>query len=430
VSARSVLALFALLLALIACAPATDTSLWIDPGTVRFTPEHTRATIAIHNPGPLGRPLRDIRLSGPDWDTLRIVDDDLPRTVNGDDVAILTLEVSPAAFASGSDPNHRTWREGHATLEFESEREHHEVALVFTAHPQARGSMLVAVLVAMLLALAAGGLALIRARPSTGPRSRADVLGLGLGFAGLFASAALLPLAPAWCSGRLAAVVGALEQGQCRAGLGGRGLIGWAAEPDMAWLFVALSAATLGMVIHRHERAAPIVARLLGFGVVIAALVASLGQSELSGLVLAQEQTFELGSLSLPRLGVFVQPLGFVLALLMIADAHRREPSPVTTMLARLDDLVWSAIVVALFLGAGSVPGLTDSTIPRLLHGSEIAVSMLAFAGKITLVVLAVRRLRARPQPSSQREYRTVATLALVNLLVTVSWLIAARFFG
>jgi hypothetical protein len=422
------------LLATIGCAPETGISLWIDPGVVHFTPEHTRAKVAIHNPGPLARPIRDIRFSGPDWDALRIVDEELPRTLNGHDVAILTLEVSPAAFASGPDPATRTWREGHATLEFEAERDHHEVELVFSPHARPRGSGILAVLIATLLSLAAGGVALVRAGPIH-PRSRAAGLGLALGFAGLFASAALLPLGPGWCSGRLGEVVGAVELDQCRAGLGGRGLIGWAADPGLVWLLVTLSAASLGAMIHRHasgslpERAAAIVMRLLGFGLVIAALVASLGASELGALVSAQEQTFELGPLSLPRLGMLVQPLAFVLALVMIADAGPRDsnPSPGTLMLGRLDDLVWSALIGALFLGAGSVPGLTDQTLPRLLHGSEIAIALLAFVGKTALVVLAIRRLRARPRPA---DLRTIATLALVNLLVTVTWLIVGRFFG
>lgn len=422
-SSRSVIALFVwLLLATIGCAPDTGTSLWIDPGTVRFTPEHTRATIAIHNPGPLGRPIRDIRLSGPDWDALRIIEDELPRTLAGHDVAILTLEVSPAAFASGPDLQHR---EGHATLEFESERDHHEVAIEFSPHARARGSVIWTVLVAMLLSLAAGGLALVRTTPSTGPRSRAAMLGLGLGLGGLFAAAASLPLGPAWCSARLGDVVGAVELAQCRDGLGGRGLIGWVGDPSLAWLVVALSAATVGAVIHLPKQAVPIVARLLGFGLVIAALVASLGASEPSALVWAQQQPFELGGSNLPRLGVVIQPLAFLLALLMIADV-----GPASTIFARLDDLVWSALVVVLFLGAGSVPGLTDQTIPRLLHGSEIAVAMLAFTAKTALVVLVVRRLRVRPRSSPRMDYRTVTALALVNLLVTVSWSIGVRFFG
>lgn len=426
-SVRSVIALFVWLL-LIGCAPEADRSLWVDPGTVRFTPDHTRATIAIHNPGPLGRPLRDIRLSGPDWDALRIVDEELPRTLDGYDVAILTLEASPAAFASGPD----AWREGHATLVFASERDHHEVPLVFSPRAQPRGSVILAVLIAMLLSLIAGGWALVRTEPSTGPRSPFARSGLALGFAGLFAVAALLPIGPAWCSGRLGDVVGAVELAQCRAGLGGRGLIGWAADPSLAWLFVALGAATIGAAIHLRERAPSIVARLLGFGLVIAALVASLGASELGALVLAQQQTFELGGLSLPRLGMLMQPLAFVLALLMVADVapRRADPSAPATMLERLDDLVWSALIVTLFLGAGSVPGLTDQTLPRLLHGSEIAVAVLAFVGKTALVVLAIHRLRTRPRPRRQSEARTVATLALVNLLVTVSWLIASRSLG
>jgi hypothetical protein len=439
VNARSFLALFVwLLLATLGCARETDGALWVDPGTVRFTPQHTRATVAIHNPNLLGRPVRDFRLSGPDWDALRIVDEELPRTLNGHDVAIVTIEVSPAAFASGPDPEHRTYREGHATLEFESERQHYEVPLVFSPQAQPRGSGVLAIVVALLLSLAAGGLALVRAGPAE-PRSRAGVLGLSLAFTGLFASAALLPLGPGWCSGRLGEMVGAVELAQCRAGLGGRAPTGWVADPDLAWLFVALAAATLGVVLHlgvsnRRPRAVPIVARLFGFGLVSAALVASLGASELDGLVLAQQRTFAVGPLNLPRWGVVMQPIAFVLALLMIADAGPRssEPSPTTTMLARLDDLVWSALVVALFLGAGSVPGLTDSTIPRLLHGTAIAVELLAFVGKTAVIVLVVRRLRMRPRRPHAREgaeYRTIATLALINLLATVAWLIVGRFF-
>lgn len=430
-NARTAVALFVwLLLATIGCAPATGSSLWVDPGTVRFTPEHPRATVAIHNPGPLGRPIRDLRLSGPDWDVLRIVDDELPRTLASHDVVLLTLEVTPTAFRSRLDGD----REGHAKLEFESEGDHHEVALTFTARVQPQASTILAVLLAALLSLAAGTIAFVRARPSPGPRSRAGMLGLALAFAGLFASAAALPLGPGWCSGRLGEVVGAVELAQCRVGLGGHGMVGWAADPSFAWLLVALSAATIGRVILApRERAAPIVARLLGFGLLIAALVASLGASELSALIQAQQQTIEFGSLSLPRLGVVVQPLAFVLALLLVADAGGREADrrPELAMLGRLDDLVWAALIVALFLGAGSVPGLTDQPIPRLLHGPEIALALLAFVAKLALIMVALHRLRARPRlhAAHDRQARTVATLALVNLLMTVSWLVVARFF-
>jgi len=440
VSARSSVTWLALLvtllttLGLLGCAPEPGIALVSDPATLRFTPEHTRASVAIHNPGPLARPISNIRIGGPDWDALRFVDEDLPRSLIGHDVAILTLEVSPSAFLDG-DRDH--WRAGHATLEFESEGDHHEIAIEFAPEARPRASILQALLITLGLSLAAAALARARG-PLVVPRSQVAVLGLALVLGGLVASAALLPIGPAWCSARLGEAVGTLELGQCRAGLGGHDLIGWAAGPSLAWLLVSLSAATFGLVLlgspAERDRPARLVARLLGFGLILAALVASLGQGELGGLVAAQRQTIELGTLGLPRLGALVQPLAFVLALLLVADADLRAPEPTRlgTILARLDDLVWSALIVVLFLGAGSIPGLDDRPIPRLLHGPEITLALVAFVAKLALVMVLVRGLRGRPGHATpiDRRSRTVATLAIVNLLLTVSWLALARFFS
>ncbi len=436
----ALLALLVVVLTAIGCT-TPPSSLWVDPGTIRFTPEHTRATIEIHNPGQVGRPIRDIRLTGPDWDALRIIEDDLPRSMTGGDVAILTLEVSPGKFSTKAQPGRAgAWRAGHATLAFESAGDHHEIAIEFAPESQPRGSVGLAVLIAVALTIAAGGIGLVRAGRPTGSRSSAGRFGLALAFTGLSASAALLPLGPAWCSGRLGAAVGPVELDQCRAGLGGHALIGWAGQPSFAWLLVALAATTIGRVLHLQALPAAhagkptrLVVRLLGFGLLIAAVVASLGASELVDLVLAQRQTIDLGTLSLPRLGVFVQPLAFVLALLLVADANPSEPDRQLgpALLARVDDLVWSALIVVLFLGSGARPGLTGAGFPSLLHGPELVLAALAFTAKLALVLLVVRGLRARPRPrpTAARQSRTVAILALINLLLTSSWLVLVRFF-
>ncbi|MFV8755031.1 hypothetical protein ACNOYE_31160 [Nannocystaceae bacterium ST9] len=427
--------LVVLLLTALGCAPAPGNTLQVDPGTIRFTPDHTRATIAIHNPSPLGRPIRDVRFSGPDWDALRFVDDELPSALAGHDVALVTIELSPGKFLAA---DRKTWREGHATLEFDSDRDSHAIAIEFAPQAEPRGSTALAILIAIGLTLAAGGFVLARERRAAAASSAGDRLGLALAFTGLFASAALLPLGPAWCSDRLALAVGPIEAMQCRAGLGGHALIGWAADPGMAWLLLALTTATIGAATFARARAAQLAARLIGFGLLIAALVASLGADDPGELIAAQQRTLELGTLPLPRLGLLIQPLAFVLALLFVADAGEREParSLAASILARLEDLVWSALIVVLFLGAGFVPGLTDRPLPVLLHGSEIAIATLAFVAKLALVVFAVRRLRARPRATHARgsaaphQSRTLVTLALINLLVSVSWLAMVRIFG
>lgn len=418
-----------LVLASIGCAPERGISPRVDPGTIRFSPTHTRAELAIRNPGPLARPLRDLRMGGDDWDALRFVDDELPRVLPAHGVAIVRLELSPSKFLDGRG-NHR---EGHATLEFESEGESIVVPIVFEPEPRPRGALPFALGLTALLTLAAGLTAALR-RPTVAERSQ-QVAG-ALACVGLLASATTLPLASAWCGDRLGDAVGPLELAQCRAGLGGHALAGWVVDPTLAWLLALLTVATLGLVLLERRAAASLVARLLGFGLIVAALVACQARGELEGLVMAQQQSLTIGELALPRWGLLVQPLGFVLALLLIADAGPHERP-----LGRLDDLVWAYLVTLLFLGGGSLPGLTTRPLPYFVHGFELALALLVTAIEVGLVKLAIRGLRARRLPRTRptaarerlrtaRQSRTLTTLALANLLVTVSVLALLRFFG
>jgi hypothetical protein len=421
----SLLAVLLLAWTLLGCAPERGLAPRVDPGTIRFSPLHTQVEIAIRNPGPLARPIRDIRIGGDDWDALRFADEQLPRVIPAHDAVTIRLRLSPAKFLDARREQHR---EGHATLEFESETDTIVAPIVFEPTPPQRSS----IAYALVLGVALAGLALIGVPRSTLPGS--SRVGLVLACMGVVASACMLPLAGAWCSGALAEPLGPLALAQCRAGLGGHALVGFAAAPTLGWLLVALACATLGRVLIEPRAATALWARWLGFGLLIAALVAAAGSAELEGLVLAQQRTMALGELALPRLGVLVQPLAFVLGLVLVAAVAPAGER--LSGLERIDLALWSLLIVVLFLGAGALPGLTSQPLPPLLHGVEIAVTGATALAELALVMLAIRSLQRRSasRPASAtlqaRRARRSLGLALANLLVTVSLLSLVRIFG
>lgn len=422
----SLLALLLVAWTLLACAPERGLAPRVDPGTIRFSPTHTRVEVAIRNPGPLARPLRDIRIGGDDWDTLRFADEQLPRVIPAHDAVVLHLQISPAKFLDARREQHR---EGHATLEFESETDTIVTPIVFEPAPPQAGSIVHTILLGVVLA----ALALLGARAAATKPEPRRLLAAALACTGMLASLATLPLASAWCSGELAEVAGPLALAQCRAGLGGHALAGFVAAPTLGWLLLFLACATLGRVLLEPRLARPLVARLLGFGLLIAALVAVSGSASVDGLVLAQRGELALGELALPRLGMLVQPLAFVLALALVAGVAPTDERP--SGLERIDLALWSLVIVVLFLGAGALPGLTHLPQPHLLHGVEIALTYVAAIGEVALVMAAIHSLQrhaARPASATQRARRTrsLLTLALANLLVTVSVLVLVRIFG
>lgn len=423
---RWLLALLLVAWTLLGCAPERGLTPRVDPGTIRFSPTDTRVEVAIRNPGPLARPIRDVRLGGEDWDALRFLDDELPRVIPAHDAVTIRLQISPAKFLDARREQHR---EGHATLEFESEAETIVAPIVFEPTPPRPGSLVHAIVIGVALA----GLALVgaRAEPGRQPRSLAAT---ALACTGIVASVAMLPLAGAWCSGALGEPVGPLALAQCRAGLGGHALAGFVAAPPLGWLLLALACATIGRVLLDPRAATALVARWIGFGLIVAALVATSGSAELDGLVLAQQRSLAFGELALPRLGLLVQPLAFVLALALVAGVAPASERP--TGLERIDLAAWSLVIVVVFLGAGALPGLTSQPLPHLVHGVEIAVTAVAVLAELALVMLAIRSLQrrtpSRPASATQqaRRARRSIALALANLLVTVSLLVLVRIFG
>uniref|UniRef100_UPI001C633C90 hypothetical protein n=1 Tax=Enhygromyxa salina TaxID=215803 RepID=UPI001C633C90 len=324
------LVLVAMLVSL-ACAETGDAGpLWADPGVVRLDPTHTRTEVEIHNRSGTVRPIGQFSLGGDDWDTLRFVDDTLPRTIPAQDSVVIDLELSRAAFRSAPG----VYRSGDATLSFSSNQFAYEVPIEFVgtevdrATPGAFGLAL-AGLAALVGLLAWGPL---RRGPSTpGPSSlRAAV---GAAFAALLLAAAATPLGLGLCRGRLGVPVGPRELAQCRDALGGAELMALPATPGLWWWLIALAIATAMLTLVRaslarsEDRGLALAGlRLLGFTLLLSALSSGLSPSDASttALVLAQTGTTALGGLDLPRWGLVAQPLGFALALALVVAT----PSP------------------------------------------------------------------------------------------------------
>ncbi len=372
----------------------------VDPGVIRFAPERTQVEVTIHNASPLARPLDDFRLSGSDWDALRFADETLPRMVEGRGTVTLHLAIAARAFVV--EGGHRS---GSAMLEFDSEGHTTSVPIAFEA--PTTWERFGASSLAITLALAAIGLVVVRARRRTQDAvSRSSGwLGAALAITCSLGFLATIPLGPGWCSGRLAANVGANELAQCRAGLGGAPLLGFVGDPAWLWWWVLWIGATVGSVIVLLGRRAAepsaarvglVLVRAFGLLIVLACVTASLGASDPTGLLLVQSETFEPFGVPLPRWGLLAQPLAFVLALLLVADAGP-SADEVTPLLAWLDMLIGSSFIAAVFLGGASVPVLGSMISSPLSHGANLALSALILVAKIALVAWAAQWLRARP---------------------------------
>jgi hypothetical protein len=107
--------------------------LWTDPGILRLSPDHTHAHVEIHNRSGTPRPISGIALRGPNWDSLRFVDETHPRTIPAYASVRIELQISAASFQV--EPGR--YDSGRATLIFASHRHAYELPIEFVGSPPA-----------------------------------------------------------------------------------------------------------------------------------------------------------------------------------------------------------------------------------------------------------------------------------------------------
>ena len=444
------LALLLLLVSLVTgCGPgqAGDGPMWVDPGTIRLSPDRRQVTVEIHNRSGVLRPVGEYALEGPDWGSFRFVDPSLPRSIPAEDSVTLELAVSVANFRSADG----TLRDGEASLRFASNRHKYEIPVVFQAAADGGPGPIGLGLLVLLLVLPAGllagrGLGLGSRSPD---RPRGAPL-LAAAFASLLLVALTIPLGPAWCSGRLGDPVGPLELAQCRLGLGGSELIGLSAGPGLLWLWIALAAVTITTTIAACSlttrdplpRVGLAGLRLLGMSVLLATAFAALNpaSSALSELVLAQTRATPMLGVEGPRWGIVAQPLGFCLALLLTAGTRPEIPTAPTPptleagratallrLLDRLDAAVWAAVLATVYLGGWTLPlvsvGLSRS-VPLMPLGVELVLGLVVLALEIGLVLVLSDRLRGwlagRPAAGERERLRLHGRWTLPLILANI----------
>jgi hypothetical protein len=417
-----------------------DGPLWADPGVVRFSAADTHAIVEIHNLSGTVRPIGKFRLGGEDWDTLRFVEDSLPRTIPGRDSVRVELELSAGSFRV--EPG--VYRSGAATLSFASDQFAYEVPIEFVGseadRPSARPLLLGSLgLLGLVLLLAWRPL---RAGPSPDVPTELRA-GVAAAFAGLLLAAATIPVGFGICRGRLGALVGPRELAQCREGLGGAELLALPASPTLWWWLVALAIASIALTVVRalsrtELRLAGLDLalaglRLVGFTLLLCALLCALApaSSSASGLILVQSGTTTLAGLTLPRWGLVAQPLGFALGFALVTTSGPLEPTsePVVAVLERLERLVWAGLLVTAFMAGPAIPGLSQRAVPVLEHGPLLALELLAFGLELALILVLGERLRAvlRERGVSHAQLlsahaRWTLPLALLNLIAVLVW--------
>lgn len=419
----------------IGCASEPDPEsgpLWADPGILRLSPDHTRALVEIHNRSGIPRPISGIALRGPNWDSLRFVDETHPRTIPAYASVLIELEVSAASFRV--EPGR--YASGSATLIYASDRRKYELPIEFVGSPPSP----IRPLVIGLLVLA--GLAVLvawtplragRARHSAAP-GFAGALGAA-SFAALLIAAAAIPVGFGACRGRLGALVGPRELATCRE------LIEIPSVPAIWWWVASLTIAAVTLTLLR-ARAQPRLAgpelalvglRSLGITLILTTLLLGLAPADgsPSELILVQSQMTELGGISVPRWGLMAQPLGAVLAFMLVATTSPLVPNakPGVVALERLELLVWVAVLVTAFLGGPAIPWFSQRPIPMLAHAPTIALELSMLVLELALVGALVLRLREHLAKLEIRPERLVAIhsrwtipLALLQLVAVLLW--------
>jgi hypothetical protein len=409
------------------CAGESESSpLWADPGVLRLSPDRTRAQIEIHNRSGTPRPISDIALRGPNWDSLRFVDESHPRTIPAHASVLLELEVSAASFRI--EPGR--YRSGNATLTFASNRHAYELPIEFVGSPPSpmRASLLGAI---ALLGLAVGVVWRAGARPSNTAPESARVLG-AVTFASLLLAAMAIPVGFGACRGRLGELVGPRELAACRE------MIQMPESPAIWWWIASLTIAAVTLTLLRAGRhAGPELAlaglRSLGITLILATLLFGLAPADgsASALILVQAQMTELAGITLPRWGLIAQPLGAALAFMLVASTAtvRGSESPGLAALERLESLVWSAVLVTAFLGGPAIPWFSQRPIPLLPHGLTITIELAMFVLELAVVSVLVDRMRAHllelelsPAQLVTLHARWTIPVALLQLVAVLLW--------
>jgi hypothetical protein len=415
-----------------------DGPLHADPGILRLSPDHTHAHVEIHNRSGTPRPISGIALRGPNWDSLRFVDESHPRTIPAYTSVPIELEVSAASFQI--EPGR--YESGNATLVFASNRHAYELPIEFsgTAPAPIRPLMLAMLVLIGLAVLAAWGPLRAGGRDrsaSSGAPGSARVLGAAT-FAALLIAAAAIPVGFGACRGRLGELVGPRELATCRE------LIAIPSVPAIWWWVASLTIAAVTLTLLRartrpHTAGSELVLvglRSLGITLILAPLLLGLAPADgsPSQLILVQSQMIEIAGITLPRWGLIAQPLGAALAFALVATAGplgkpAADTNPGLAALERLELLVWVAVLVTAFLGGPAIPGFSQRPIPLLAHAPTIAVELLMFVLELVLVGALVVRLREHlaklgvgPQQLVAFHSRWTIPLALLQLVAVLLW--------
>ena len=430
-------------LGLCACVRDADAGgagpLWADPGVVAFDTQRVEAAIEIHNISATARPIGEFALVGPDWGSLRFVDDSLPRTIPAHESVVVRVAISRATLRT--QPG--VYRSGHAGLHFESDQHTWEIPIEFVGTAEREPGAPPAWLAIVVLALIGVGVTTVGPR-GRGPGEAAGVRPVvGGALAAMLLLVATLPWGSGLCLGRTSARVGPAELGQCRDGLGGFELTLLPADPGVWWLLIGLALATgLTAVVRSRDRSAALalalaVVQVLGVGVVVASLLVGLAPASAAtvDLVLAQLRLSEqLGGFAIPAWGVVAQPIAFAACVVLVVavpgPADRAgEGSPVERALARFARLTTAAVLVVLFLGGWAIPGLSERQVPVLTHAGMLGLELGAFVAKIALVDLGLRTLGhalgqrgVDPARLLRVHARVTLPVLLANLLGVALW--------
>lgn len=433
------LVLFVLVLG-IGCAGEPDHPngpLWSDPGILRLSPDHTRAHVEIHNRSGTPRPISGIALRGPNWDSLRFVDETHPRTIPAYASVLIELEISAASFQV--EPGR--YASGNATLIFASNRHAYELPIEFAGSAPAPVRPLMLGLLALVgLAVMVAWAPLRAGRPAphtdSGASNSARMLWAAT-CAALLIAAAAIPVGFGACRGRLGELVGPRELATCRE------LIEIPAVPAIWWWVASLTIAAVTLTLLRARTqphsAGPELAllglRSLGITLILATLLLGLAPADgsPSELILVQAQMTELAGITVPRWGLIAQPLGAALAFALVATtgplARSTDPNPGVAALERLELLIWVAVLVTAFLGGPAIPWFSQRPIPMLAHGPTIVIELAMFVLELALVGALVLRLRTHlaklelgPASLIAFHSRWTIPLALLQLVAVLLW--------
>ena len=369
-----------LLVLMLAGCGGPGPELHAEPSAVRVGPRSTRTEVRLVNPSPRAIQVSRLRVEGADWLGFQL-EGDLPEALPAHGEASVEFRVSPSNFrtdrpAPDGTINYAEFRRGQARLAFDADGRPMVVPLIFEPE-RARLPRLWAAVIT-LLALAA--LHRLGARVGHEPSS-ARVGGLderGGRWAMTTATAAALlvlatiPVGAGYCSSQLSVWVSDAAVTQCRNGHDGGPLtLIDLADMGLIWPLLLLMAVGLREGLREDGPSPERVVAVAALAVSVAAAALRLGEGAPTALVLAQSESWTLGTLAVPQWGIFVHPVGGTVALLALARAG--DDPPLRTALAG----VW----VTVFAGGWLVPAT-----PPLAHAGAVALGVTTLWLKVLIV--------------------------------------------